>query len=152
MKIRNIAAIAFVLIISIGCNEEAPCYDFPLPTLTLDDDFGCERTTRDMEIDLSEEFIVIKDQATFDSLVSVYCDPLIDFSTHDFLIGKKGLTKGLATIDYQLTDKCDQLNHDLKVSIGLAVTDEAPNITYHCLVPKLKDDQSVNVEVEVYHY
>lgn len=143
---------AIILILSFfGCNNEEPCYDKPLPTLTIDKAFDCPRTSSQMVIDLNEDFMIIRDQMTFDSLVSVYCNPQIDFNTYDLVIGKKQLTSADGLIDYELVDRCDQLNHDLKVHIQLTELQSAPNITYHCLIPKLEPNQSVNIKVTTYH-
>ncbi|MGK6350673.1 hypothetical protein [Parapedobacter sp. DT-150] len=109
--------------------------------------FGCQYTTHQMHIDLTETHTIIRSQNDFENRVTGNCMREIDFGKYDLVIGKKRLTSGVHEIRYDYTRDCDG-THNLKVEIQHNAASEAPNITYHALVPKLAPSQTVNVTVE----
>ena len=102
-----------------------------------------------MEIDLSNDFTIIRTQNIFNDLVSGSCHPEIDFGIYDLIIGKKGLVSGNSSIDYELTENCETHNQNLKVTFNQNATMIAPNLTYHALIPKLENRQTVSVDIEI---
>lgn len=129
--------------------EPAECLGAELPVKRLETEYGCQSTTRQMNINLSETYTVIRSQQEFERQVSGTCRPQIDFATYDLVIGKKGLPNGPGGITYTLRRECTGTKVLLNVTISLGMTTEAPNITYHALIPKLAAGQEVGVEVVV---
>ena len=113
----------------------------------LESKYGCVDTKRQMQIDLLNDFKIIRTQIDFDSLVSGNCNPNINFITYDLLIGKKGLANGNDTIYYELIENYETENLNLKVNFINNMSMIAPNLTYHSLIPKLKSGQSIDVEI-----
>jgi hypothetical protein len=74
------------------------------------------------------------------------CIPEISFSSYDLVTGKIGLGSGNASIDYRLIKKCTDVSK-LQVIFNQNLTMNAPNITYHALVSKSGDEETVYVEL-----
>jgi len=75
------------------------------------------------------------------------CKPDIDFERYDLILGKQFLTHGFSEIAYEYYQKCTAGEYLLEVRISLNATTEAPNITYHALVPKIGHGEAVRREV-----
>ena len=133
-----------------SCSNDDECTPATLDITSLEMEYGCENTPYQMDIDISEDFLIITSQTVFDDLVTGTCMPQIDFDTFDLLIGKKGLTNGFETINYDgLVKNCDNNQLSLTVTFTLNATAIAPNATYHVLMPKLNDNETVSVSVVV---
>ncbi|MEH6537267.1 MAG: hypothetical protein V7719_12795 [Psychroserpens sp.] len=141
-----VAVFAFVLINS--CSNDDDCLSVIFDITSLEDEYSCINTPYQMDIELSEEFIIIRSQAVFENLVTGTCTPQIDFETYDLLIGKKGLTSGVDSINYDgLVKNCDNGQLGLTITFVRNATTEAPNLTYHALVPKLEINEIINVSI-----
>ncbi len=145
-----------ILIISIlflgifSCkNDDDDCTDTIINTTSLEIEYGCTNTKYQMDIELSENYMIIRNQLDFAEFVSGSCQPNIDFSVYDLVIGKKGLANGNSSIDYELIENCQTGNENLSVTFNQNETTEAPNLTYHALIPKLGDEQVLNVEIVI---
>lgn len=131
-----------------SCNEDDECTPATFPITSLEAEYACVNTPYQMDIDLTEEFIIIRSQSEFEDLVTGTCAPQIDFITYDLLIGKKGLSSGIDSIDYDgLVKNCDNGQLNLTITFIKNATTEAPNLTYHALVPKLDADDIINVNI-----
>jgi hypothetical protein len=149
MKLQIILSI-FFLIEFYSCNkleDVNTCKNINIPITSLENEYGCVDTKDLMKIDLLEDYIIIRNQDDFDSLVSGSCNPIIDFDTYDLVIGKKGLPNGNNTIYYKLYENCETKSLTLQVSFINSMIMIAPNLTYHSLIPKLKNGQNINVEI-----
>jgi hypothetical protein len=131
----------------ISCNNDNDCTNINVNTTSLESEYGCTSTKYQMEIELSESHMIIRNQLDFAEFVSESCQPTIDFSIYDLVIGKKGLANGNSSIEYQLVENCNTGNQNLTVTFNQNETTEAPNLTYHVLIPKLGDEQGLNVEI-----
>ncbi len=129
--------------------EPEPCLNIPAVVKSLETEYGCENTVRQMNVNLSETYTVIRSQQEFEQQVSGSCRPQIDFVTYDLVIGKKGLATGVGGINYTLQQDCYTSKLLLNVTISPSMTTEAPNITYHALIPKLAAGQEIGVQVVV---
>ena len=125
------------------------CEGTLLATKSLESEYDCTNTKREMEIDLSEDYTIIINQSDFDSLVTGDCKPEINFSSYDLVIGKKGLTSGNTSIKYELIEDCENGSQNLTVTFHQTWTTEAPNLTYHALIPKLENEDQLSVEIIV---
>lgn len=147
-----------VLIMSIfivgftSCNNDdddnsSDCIDTTITTTSLESEYGCINTEYQMDIALTDTFMIIRNQADFDELTAGSCEPTIDFVMYDLVIGKQGLTNGFSSIEYVLIEDCNTENQNLFVTFILDETDIAPNVTYHGLIPKLDAGQELSVEI-----
>jgi len=142
-----------LLIISIlfqgilSCNNDNNCPDIVLNTTSLEREFGCVNTKYQMDIDLSDSHMIIRNQLDFTEYVSGTCQPTIDFTIYDLVIGKKGLTSGNESIAYALIENCETGKLNLTVTFFQNITAVAPNLTYHLLMPKIGNQQELSTEI-----
>lgn len=150
MNGRYLFLVLMMIVLDMSCSKKVEdCLNAPLDTYSLEELYECENTKRQMDINLSESFTIIKTQSRFSETVSGTCKPEIDFEKYDLIIGKKGLTSGNVSIDYDFRTDCENDRLLLKVTFNQNITTEAPNLTYHVLVDKLNENENVEVIVEV---
>ena len=134
-----------------GCvtcgGDTEPCIDAVLPTTSLEKEYGCPDTRRQLTIALNQTYTVIRSQAEFDRLVTGNCHPQIDFAQYDLVIGNKGRASGSSAITYSYSRSCEAGQLKLLVKFTQSMTNDAPILTYHALVPKLAPQETVQVEV-----
>jgi hypothetical protein len=147
MKIKLF--ISLLLLAIIACSDDNNCANINLNATSLETEYECLDTRYQIDINLSNDYTIIRNQTDFDNLVSGSCEPTIDFSKYDLVIGKKGLLNGNSSIDYQLVENCKTNNLLLQVTFFQNETTEAPNLTYHSLIPNLVDEQTVDVKIIV---
>lgn len=129
-------------------SDDDVCLPIFLEITSLENEYDCVNTPYQMDIDLSEQFVIIRSQLVFDELVTGSCTPDIDFGVYDLLIGKKGLSSGFDSINYDgLVKDCNTGHLALTITFVLNATAEAPNVTYHALVPKLAEGENINVTI-----
>ncbi len=149
MKFKNL----FIALLAIGIfscnNDDNGCADTTMNITSLEEEYGCTNTKYQMDINLSDDFIIIDNQADFTAMVTGSCQPPIDFATYDLVIGKKGLTSGNSSIEYELIQNCNTGNQNLIVTFIQNETAEAPDLTYHALIPKMGDNQELDVEIVI---
>lgn len=148
MKLRFPIVLAFLFAFT-ACQNDDDCTDRTLNTASLESEYGCANTKYQMEIDLADEFTIIRSQSSFEALVTGSCQPQIDFSTYDLVIGKRGLSNGNTSIDYTLVEDCETGDQVLMVTFHQNDTTEAPNLTYHALIPKLGDEQGLSIAITI---
>ncbi|WP_143002822.1 hypothetical protein [Psychroflexus sediminis] len=141
--------LSLFIFIQLSCSddENEACTDKIIETTSLENEYGCINTKFGMEINLTDDFMVITNQEDFERLVTGDCQPDIDFSTYDLIIGKKQLTTGNDSIDYQLIENCETNTYILEVTFKQNNTLIAPNLTYHRLIPKLPQTADVIVDI-----
>lgn len=150
MKTKQLFPFIFIIGLTFNfCSQENSCKNEIIPTYSLEDIYNCPNTAFQMKIELSNDFVMIRNQSDFDSLVTGSCNPLIDFNTYDLIIGTQGLSNGLASIDYVLTRDCITEKLELVVTFITDATTIAPIVTYHALIPKLGDEETVNVVTHI---
>ena len=88
---RKFIVIIIVFVLASSCSNDDECSPVILDITSLETEYSCINTPYQMDIDLSEEFTIIRSQSVFDNLVIGTCMPQIDFEAYDLLIGKKGL-------------------------------------------------------------
>jgi hypothetical protein len=136
-----------------GCitctGEDEPCADAMLPTASLEKEYGCSDTRKQLTIKLNQTYAVIRNQADFDRLVTGRCHPQIDFTKYDLVIGNQGSASGSSSIAYTYGRSCETGQLKLRVKFTQGMTNDAPILTYHALVPKLAPQETVRVDVEM---
>lgn len=129
----------------VSCGNDHDCVPAESEVKTLESEYGCSDTRYGLHIGLTNDFMVIRSGQDFANKVTGNCSPQINFSSYDLIIGKKGLSSGNASIDYKLIKDCSN-GLRLQVTFNQNATLIAPNITYHALIPKLGDQETLNVE------
>ena len=147
MKATQVLITLILLIVISSCDKDDDCTNTVVNITSLENEYGCTNTKYQMDIDLLDDNMIIRNQLDFAEFVSGSCQPTIDFSTYDLVIGKKRLTSGNDTIKYELVKNCNSGNLNLKVTFHQNIATVAPNLTYHSLIPKIENQQELNVEI-----
>lgn len=111
--------------------------------------YGCTNTTFGLDIEIENSYLVITSQSDYNRLVkSTTCNPLIDFNSYNLLIGKKGLSTGNSSIEYELKE--NSLGElDVKVKFNQNMAQNAPIVVYNVLIPKKFNSSNVKVEYQI---
>jgi hypothetical protein len=136
-----------IFTVFVSCKKDNDCQSSNLDIKSLESEYGCVNTKYGLSINLSDTYIIIRSQEEFENKVSGECIPNVDFSSYDLIIGKKQLTSGNSSIDYELIRDCHISKLELKVTYNQNIATEAPNLTYHALLPKLGDEETVEVQI-----
>ncbi|MEM5566407.1 hypothetical protein WNY78_14900 [Psychroserpens sp. AS72] len=128
-------------------NQTNDCEDLNISITSLESEYDCLDTRYQLNIDLVDNFELITSQEEFVSIVSGDCQPMIDFTTYDLVVGKQQLTNGNETISYDLILDCKTSNLELTITFIQNETDVAPNLAYHVLMPKLLETQTLTVDI-----
>lgn len=155
-KFLNLLITAVFIPFFIGCTtnkddvEIVECVPSQIPFTSIESYFGCANTKSGININLNNTFTIIRSQAEFDQLVTKPqgCSVNLDLTNYDLIIGKKTLTSGYQSVSYEyFTSDCKKLV--LKVTFVQNETLIAPNVIYHALVPKISNEQSVEVLISL---
>ena len=154
MQISNFIKLKLLIIsmLIIGlssCNNNVQnaCTNSIINVSHLETEYGCSN----VNIDLSETYMIISNPLDFSEFVNTTCQSDIDFTNFDLVIGKKGLTNGLSSIEYGLIENCETENLNLTITFNLNETTVAPNIAYNALIPKLNENQVLTVDIVINH-
>lgn len=149
MKFKIFFLPVLFLAITSCSNNDDNCKDKIINTTSLESEYQCTNTKNDLDVELTEDFIVIRDQTDFNSRVAGNCNPDIDFSIFDLVIGKKKLTTGNDSIEYELTENCEAGKYVLNVTFNQNESTVAPNLTYHRLIPKMAQGKELTVVTDI---
>ena len=145
----TIICITLVAFVFFSCNNDDRCENSIIKTESLENLYGCTDTRYSLDIKLSENYTIIRNQQAFLDLTTGTCRPDIDFKSYDLIIGKKGLGSGNSSIEYKLVEDCKKTTKKLTVIFKQNISAVAPNITYHILIPKLQETETVSVDTEL---
>ena len=146
----------FILIIILLCSlyacidEKEKCEDELLSTRHFETEFGCENTRFDLQIDLHNEYTIIRSKNTYDNNVTGICHPEIDFSKYDLVIGSQSTGNFNDTILYDYRRVCPNMDLTLTIDVIQLYITMPSTVTYHALIPKLGDEESIDIIVNVY--
>lgn len=101
-----------------------------------------------MGIGIENDFIIISSQLWFDSLVTGFCNPEIDFDAYDLIIGRASFTRGVEGVSYSYRRACPTRRFEMRAVFTLNNQAVTPTVTYHILVDKIADDEAVDVRIE----
>jgi len=153
LRIQIYSILIFILssaqLCSSNDDDQEPCDNTTLSVVTLESEYNCLDTKHQLDINLIDDFTIIRNQTDYDTMVYGDCNPNINFSTYDLLIGKKELNSGNHTIEYLLIKNCETTDLELTVIFNQMDAPIISNLTYHILVPKLIENQTVLVDIEI---
>lgn len=149
MKINLSILIVGVFFFVLGCDKEKECENLVLKTESLENLYGCSDTRYSLECRLDNDYEIIRSQEKFLNFTTGTCRPKIDFQSYDLIVGKKGLTSGNSSIEYYLIEDCQEKIKILTVTFNQNIATVAPNLTYHALIPKLGDEETIKVIIDV---
>jgi hypothetical protein len=143
-------ALIITLLLSIlsGCKKD-DCKETLLPLKNFENEFGCINTKYTLLIDLTNNCTIIRSKADYDLKVTGNCHPTIDFSIFDLIIGRQSSGNENDTIKYDLRRICPSQELTLTVDIFQTDATRPDNVTYHALIPKLGDEETINVKITV---
>ena len=68
MKTKQLFPFIFIIGLTFNfCSQENSCKNEIIPTYSLEDIYNCPNTAFQMNIELSNDFVMIRNQADFDS-------------------------------------------------------------------------------------
>ncbi len=144
-KICWVLGVAFLV---LSCGEDNACMTGEVSIKNLED-LGCFNTPFQMTVSTDKEFELIRSQEDFDLRIGGSCSPEVDWTSYDLVAGMKGLTNGLASINKSLVMDCHNNRLVLRITFNLNATTIAPIVSFHALIPKLRADESIFVELIV---
>lgn len=144
----RIISILILFSILLSCKKDH-CSEILIVTKHFESEFGCENTKHTLDIDLNNDCTIIRSKSDYDSKVSGSCLADIDFSKYDLVIGKQSSGNSNDTILYDYRYKCPGNELTLTVDIVQTNITFPDNVTYHALIPKIGDEETLNIIVNV---
>jgi len=144
-----------ILLVALFCtiisciDEKEKCEDEILSTKHFETEFGCTNTRFDLQIDLHNEYTIIRSKSTYDTNVIGTCHPDIDFSKYDLVIGRQSTGNFNDTILYDYRRVCPNMDLSLIINVIQLDITMPSTVTYHALIPKLGDEESLNIQIIV---
>lgn len=143
--------LSILMVLFLSCNSEDSndCNTVELIVKSLETAYGCSNTKYALNnIVQGDNFIIIRNQQDFDQFTDdINCRPQIDFENYDLILGKKKLTTGNESIQYQLIEDCNSK----KLTITFIQNESlfAPTLIYHALIPKLEANETIEVIYQI---
>jgi len=126
-----------------SCNEKENCQDILLTVEHLE----CENSKYSINIDLNNSYTYIRSKEEYDTIVTGNCHPEVDFSNYDLIVGKQASANENNTIYYDLRRTCPDALLTLNIEIVQSELTRPDNVTYHALIPKLGDEETIFVNI-----
>lgn len=142
---KNVIIILTLLFVIISCSQNDDCEEIQL----IIHHFDCENTKYTLNIDIVDDYTIIRSQQTYDNKVSGECHPVINFSKYDLVIGKQSSGNENDTIKYDLRRVCPDYELTLTVEIIQSDATRPDNVVYHALIPKLGDEETLNITIDL---
>ncbi len=147
--LRYSSLLLLFVITFTACNpDDEPCDQGLIETVSLEEAYACSDTPNTIQLPIENDFIIISEQFWFDSLVTGFCQPEVDFEKYDLIIGSRQLNRGLNGISYFYNRACPGRRYELRVLFDLNAEVVSPIVTYHVLVPKIGENEAVDVSIE----
>lgn len=137
-----------LLSILISCKKN-DCDEKILIAKHLENDYGCVNTKYSLVVDLQNNGKIIRSKEAYDNEVSGPCHPDIDFSKYDLVIGKQSSGNENDTIIYDYRTACPNNEPTLTVDIIQSDATRPDNVAYHAIIPKLGDEETLHLIVNV---
>lgn len=115
---------------------------------TLETLYGCINTAYTVSIKSDLSYLIVSNQNDFNRLVGIStCSPTIDFSSSNLLIGKKSLSSGNSSIEYELKEIQPGVLV-VNVIFNQNMAQNAPKVVYNVFIPKRFELPNVKVEYQ----
>jgi len=137
------------LICLLSCNKKDDCKEQPIALKHFESDYGCADTRHTLSVNLNNNATIIRSKEAYDSQVSGSCHPEIDFALFDLVIGRQSSGNNNASITYDLRRTCPDKELTLTVDLIQGMATVPDNVVYHALIPKLGDEESLNIKITV---
>jgi len=144
-NMKNIYLILISLMIISSCNDKDDCKDIQLAIEQID----CIESRYTLQIDLNNDYTLIRSKEAYDNKVSGACHPAIDFSKYDLVIGKKSSGRENDTIKYNLRRTCLDKKMILTIDVIQSDATRPDNVVYNALIPKLGGKETLVVKVNL---
>jgi len=142
---KNVYLLFVFLIIISSCNDKDDCKDMEL----IVEQIECIESKYTLQIDINNDYTIIRSKDAYDNKVSGVCHPSIDFSKYDLVIGKKSSGNENDTIKYNLIRTCPDKIMILTIEIIQSGATRPDNVVYNALIPKLGDEETLEVKVNL---
>jgi hypothetical protein len=139
--------LSILLFLFFGCSKE-DC-NAQIEDATCLEEMGCSNAVYQLSVESTKEFELVRTQEDYNLLVKGACMASIDWTQFDLVIGMKGLTNGVSTINKTTRLDCATKQRILYVEIVTNETLIAPIITWNALLPKLQDTETLFVDVQI---
>ena len=139
-----------IILLSIlaSCKKDN-CNEVILTAEHFESEYGCENTKYSLEIIRQNNGKIIRSKAEYDAQIIGPCHPDIDFSRYDLVIGSQSSSNEIDTIFYDYRSACPNNELTLTVDIIQSLTTRPDNVVYHALIPKLGDEETLHIIVNV---
>ena len=145
---RKIILLVSVASMVCACHKNN-CNERSVPIRHFDTDYGCQNSKRTLAVNLTNNCILIRSQAFYDTQVTGTCHPSIDFTRYDLLIGKQSSANRNDTILYDYKRTCPNEVLTLNVDIVQSAVTQPDNVVYNAIIPKLTDKDSLRIMVTI---
>jgi hypothetical protein len=142
---KNITLILAFLFLSLACNQIKDSEEIQLTI----HHFDCENTKYSLNINIQNDYTIIRSKEIYDSKVTGDCHPTIDFSLFDLVIGRQSSGNENDTIKYDLWRTCPGNELILTVDIIQSGATRPDNVVFHALIPKLGNEETLKVKINV---
>jgi len=131
-----------------SCAENDFCSGERIGVDTLDD-FGCQNnSTANSVILTSAEFILVRNQEDFESMVMTLCSSTIDWSEYDLIAGNLQVEETVTDIRPFVSIDCSTNTVKVEFEILTSNVQDPSEITFSAFIPKLENDQELFVNFE----
>jgi hypothetical protein len=146
---KNVLAIGVFLILILSCKKKDTCKEELMATKQFETEFGCADTRHTINIDLTNDLVLIQSKDVYDATVTGPCHPEIDFTAYDLVIGKQSVSNLNDTIIYDLRNVCPDNALTLTIDIIQGSATQPDNVTYHTIIPKVADGKTIYINLNV---
>jgi hypothetical protein len=145
---NSVFTFAFLLCI-LSCNKKDTCKEELLTVKHFETEYGCSDTRFALQIDLNNDYTIIRSKETYDSRVTGSCHPEIDFTLYDLVIGKQSTGNFNDTILYDLRRTCPEKELTLTVDVIQSALTLPSTVAYHALIQKQGNEDSLKININV---
>ena len=142
----NIIIITGLLVLLSSCKV---CRESTIATKHFETEFDCPDTKHTLDVDITDNAILIQTKADYDNLVSGPCHPDINFDSYSLLIGKQSTVNEVDTIYYNYGISCPDNELTLTIDIIQGVAAVPDNVVYHALLPRQADGGTIAININV---
>lgn len=144
----NFPVLGFIIFMClvVSCTKDDDCVSGSVDLLCLDD-IGCTNTLYTLQVKSTNEFELIRSQEDYDRIISSACKATINWVTHDLIAGMINTPSKAIKVNKSLVKDCQKSLLRLNITVFVDDSNVPGRISFHALIPKLKLDEDLIVEV-----